>query len=166
MILCRSYTVTVQYKTSAYTANFQDSDGEASICHAMASLEVSSANKTQLSTRHPPGYPFRLPSPPTTPSKRKKYYVVAVGKCTGVFDNWFVDCFTSRSPSLPRFTEFLDRPYVQSLTSGVSGNCHVSYISYSEAFASYMDLKARGLVKIVRMRGDERRFGPLKEAMQ
>ncbi|KAM6497207.1 hypothetical protein JOM56_007680, partial [Amanita muscaria] len=81
----------------------------------------------------------------TTPGKRKKYYVVSAGKCTGVYDNWHV---------------------VQNLTSGVSGNCQQSYRTYAEALEIYSDLKARGLVKIVRNHRDEHVFGPANEAMQ
>lgn len=58
------------------------------------------------------------------------------------------------------------RPYVQSITSGVSGNCQKSYPTYDEALEDYLDLKARGLIRIVRNRGDENVFGPIENAVQ
>jgi hypothetical protein len=61
---------------------------------------------------------------------------------------------------------FRNRPYVQSLTSGVSGNCQKSYPTYDEALDVYQDLKARGLIRIIRNRGDESLFGPVEDAME
>jgi hypothetical protein len=60
----------------------------------------------------------------------------------------------------------LDRPHVQSLTSGVSGSCQKSYATYSEAFTIYQELKAKGLVRIIRDPGDEIFFGHTEDAMQ
>jgi hypothetical protein len=45
----------------------------------MLSLSFSSNFPTPVSS-----------SPPATPTRRKTYYVVSAGRCTGVFDNWFV----------------------------------------------------------------------------
>jgi hypothetical protein len=59
-----------------------------------------------------------------------------------------------------------NRPYVQSLTSGVSGNCQKSYATYDEALGVYQDLKVNGLVRIVRNRGDENIFGPVEDAVE
>ncbi|KIL55028.1 hypothetical protein M378DRAFT_55446, partial [Amanita muscaria Koide BX008] len=74
----------------------------------------------------------------------RKYYVVSAGRRTGVFDSW---------------------PYVQSLTSGVSGNCQKSYTTYEEAVSVYQHLKANGLVRVIRNRGDESFFGSIEDAM-
>ena len=60
----------------------------------------------------------------------------------------------------------LDRPYIQSLTSGVCGNCHVLYSSYEEALSVYSDLKKKDLLKIIRVSGDETLFGPLSKTIQ
>ena len=60
----------------------------------------------------------------------------------------------------------LDRPYVQSLTSEVYGNCHVLYSSYEEALSVYLNLKKNNLLKIIRVPGDEMLFGPLSKAIQ
>ena len=125
------------------------------MCRAMTSLSVSSST-------HKPSVLLPSVSPRKTPSKRKKYYVVSVGKCVGVFDNWFDKCVYL----LPLLLLNPDRLDVQSMTSGVSGNCHVSFTSYEEALSSYNDLKAKGRVRVVRMYGDEKEFGPLSEAIQ
>ncbi|KAI0245297.1 hypothetical protein BJV78DRAFT_1139590, partial [Lactifluus subvellereus] len=109
---------------------------EALICRAMMSLIVSSTSSK----------PAPLTSPFTSPGKHRKYYVISAGKRTGVFDSWL--------------------PYVQSLTSGVSGNCQKSYTTYDEACDVYQDLKAQGLVRIVRNCGDEDIFGLLEDAME
>jgi hypothetical protein len=99
-------------------------------------------------------------APPITTSG--KYYVVSVGRKTGVFDSWCVFFYTS----FPRFSFILNRPHVHNLTSGVSGNCHKSYATYVEAQTVYTQLKAIGLVRVVRNRGDEITFGPFGDAMQ
>ncbi|KAF8229709.1 hypothetical protein L208DRAFT_1285509, partial [Tricholoma matsutake] len=75
----------------------------------------------------------------------RKFYVVSVGKCTSVFDDWL---------------------YVQSLTLGVTGNCQKSYPTYDEASSAYEDLKMNGLVWIVRTPEDEQFFGRVEDAMQ
>lgn len=101
-------------------------------------------------------------SPTTSPRKHKKYYVVSAGKRTGVFDSWYVPL-----PCIfPMDWQFLNRPYVQSLISGVSGNCQKSYATYDEALDVYHDLKAQGLVKIIRDRGDDSFFGPVENAVE
>ncbi|KAF8483376.1 hypothetical protein DFH94DRAFT_679922 [Russula ochroleuca] len=80
----------------------------------------------------------------TTSTMPQKFYIVFVGKCTGIFDDW---------------------PLVSSITSGVSGNCHKSYRTYNEAVNAYRDLKARGLVRVVRNPGDDAIFGPTESLM-
>lgn len=60
----------------------------------------------------------------------------------------------------------LSRPYVHSLTSGVSGSCQKSYVTYDEALGVYRDLKANGLIRVVRDRGDESVFGPIEDAVE
>jgi hypothetical protein len=62
--------------TFTYHQDLQDGDA---LCSAMDSLAFS------------PTPPNSVPSSPSaTPGRHKKYYVVSVGKCAGVFDNWFV----------------------------------------------------------------------------
>jgi hypothetical protein len=60
----------------------------------------------------------------------------------------------------------LKRPYVHSLTSRVSGSCQKSYTTYDEALDVYRDLKACGIVRVVREPGDEITFGPIEEAVE
>jgi hypothetical protein len=60
----------------------------------------------------------------------------------------------------------LNRPYVQSLTSGVRGSCQKSYPSYYEAVKSYNDLKEAGLVRVVRNPEDEILYGSLEDALE
>ena len=61
---------------------------------------------------------------------------------------------------------FQNRLYVQSLTSGVSRNCQKSYATYDEALDVYQDLKASGLLRVVRNRGDDHLFGPVEDAIE
>jgi hypothetical protein len=61
---------------------------------------------------------------------------------------------------------FQNRPYVQSLTFGVSGSCQKSYATYNEALNIYQELKASGLVRIARNCGDENFFGPVEDAIE
>lgn len=120
----------------------------------MGSLSVSSSL---------PSLPNLDPSSTsTTPGKRKKYYVVTAGRCAGVFDNWFVYFFL---PVLVIHSGW-NRPYVQSLTSGVSGNCHKSYVTHDEALRVYQEMKAKGLVRVIRDPGDEYHFGSIEDAVQ
>jgi len=60
----------------------------------------------------------------------------------------------------------LNRPYVQSLTSGASGSCQKSYSTYDEALSIYQGIKAKGLVRIIRDPGDEVFFGRIEDAIQ
>ena len=118
----------------------------------MASLIVSS------SSRNPGLSVSSFPSP----GRRRKYYVVSVGKRTGVFDNWSV----LLSYLLLRDLFIFIRPYVHKLTSGVSGSCQKSYATYDEARGVYLDLKEQGLVRVVRDPGDDVAFGLLEDAVQ
>jgi hypothetical protein len=97
------------------------------------------------------------------PGRRRKYYVVTAGKCTGVFDNW---CVFDAIFSVAEMLETLNRLYVHSLTSGVSGSCQESFKTYDEALYLYTDAKRRGIVRLVRDPGDEEIFGPVEDAMQ
>jgi Caulimovirus viroplasmin len=105
-------------------------------------------------------------SPSTTPGRGKKYYVVSVGKCTGVFNNWFTLYFFLSRLTHDSFLFDLNRPYVQSLTSGVTGGCQKSYPTYNEALSVYREIKGKGLVQIIRDPGDEIFFGSIEDAMQ
>lgn len=58
------------------------------------------------------------------------------------------------------------RPYTHSLTSGVAGNCFKSYQTYEEAWEVYLDLKKKGVLKVVRNVGDDVVFGSLENAIQ
>lgn len=60
----------------------------------------------------------------------------------------------------------MNRPYVQSLMSGVVGNCQKSYPTHSKALSVYQNIKARGLVQVIRDPGDEIFFGHIEDAIQ
>jgi hypothetical protein len=64
--------------TCTYHQVLQDSDAQSSLCNSMFSLSVSSNPSNPVPS-----------SPSATPGRGQKYYVVSVGKCSGVFDNWF-----------------------------------------------------------------------------
>lgn len=98
--------------------------------------------------------------------RRKKYYVVSVGKCTGVFDSWHVKRFLSYRSFVLIIYSGLNRPLVQSYTSGVSGSCQKSYSTYEEAFEVYEDLKEKNLLQVLRVPGDEAIFGRIEDSMQ
>lgn len=118
-----------------------------------------------ISESPPPKKSAHTTSPFTTPGRRRKYYVVSAGKCTGVFDSWLYSTSYILISTIYLF-QLLNRPYVQSITSGVSGNCQKSYTTYDEAWEVYQDLKASGLVRIIRNRGDEDLFGPVEDAIK
>jgi hypothetical protein len=73
---------------------------------------------------------------------------------------------TSLVYSYPYDLSVLNRPYVQSLTFRVSGNCQKSYTMYDEALGVYQDLKVNNLVRIVRNYGDKNIFGLVEDAME
>ncbi|KAM6500770.1 hypothetical protein JOM56_003784 [Amanita muscaria] len=83
-------------------------------------------------------------TPLNSPSvKKKKYFVVTIGRKTGVFDDWHV-CFLS-SQMVPN---------------------HL-YRTCEEATAVYLECKRKGLVRVSHLPGDnENVFGPESEAMQ
>lgn len=58
------------------------------------------------------------------------------------------------------------RLHIHKYMSRVSGNCQKSYTTFGEASEIYRNLKANGLVRIIREPGDENFFGPLDEAIQ
>ncbi|KIM35206.1 hypothetical protein M413DRAFT_42320, partial [Hebeloma cylindrosporum] len=75
----------------------------------------------------------------------KKYYVITIGKCTGVFwDEW-------------------DR--VSSLIKRVPGARYKGFSTRNEAVEYYLDAKNKGLVRVVRDPGDDALFGPIRDAM-
>lgn len=76
----------------------------------------------------PPSIPPKIARPTRTLGRKGKYYVVSVGRQTGVFTDW---------------------NYVAQLVSGVPGNAHQSYKSKIDADAAYDGLKEAGLVRIV-----------------
>ncbi|KAF8333819.1 hypothetical protein F5887DRAFT_892942 [Amanita rubescens] len=74
----------------------------------------------------------------------KKYYVVTVGRCCGVFSSW---------------------SYVNSLVNGIPGNTFVGYYTYDEAMDEYSNAKAAGIVEVVRDDEDDLTFGPIEDAI-
>ncbi|KDR66604.1 hypothetical protein GALMADRAFT_106291, partial [Galerina marginata CBS 339.88] len=75
-----------------------------------------------------------------------KYYVVFVGKSTGVYFGCWDD--------------------VRCLTDIVSGSKYKSYKTHEEASNAYWDAKLSNRVECIRNPGDEDFYGPLEDAVQ
>ncbi|KIJ90577.1 hypothetical protein K443DRAFT_116395, partial [Laccaria amethystina LaAM-08-1] len=75
-----------------------------------------------------------------------KYYVVLVGKKTGVFWEEWVN--------------------VEPLIKKVSGARHKSFRTHDEALTFYLDAKTQSKVRVVRNPGDDCIYGPISQAMQ
>lgn len=79
---------------STYHGTFQDNSDDELICRAITSCVISSPPRKSAQTASPftaSSFPRRSAQttlPFTTPGKRQKYYVVSIGKRTGVFDSW------------------------------------------------------------------------------
>lgn len=88
------YRSNLPASTPMSTYNLQDSDAtvQSLLCDSVQSLSVSSTLPNSAAS-----------SLPATPRRRKKYYVVSVSKCVGVFDKWFIFSF---NPALFRFLSF------------------------------------------------------------
>ncbi|KAF8062295.1 hypothetical protein FPV67DRAFT_1672771 [Lyophyllum atratum] len=93
----------------------------------------------------PPPPPF-LNSAVTSLSSKGKYYVVSVGRRTGVFRDW---------------------NYVKGLVTGISAGAQVSYNIEADAKAVYKGLKEAGVLKVERPdpEADLERYGPVESAI-
>ena len=96
--------------------------------------------------------------------RKRKYYVVLVGKCTGIFhDEWRVYFFFVRI--LFAYT-FPFREKVEPLIRHVSNARFKGFSTYETAEEFYRDAKQNNKVKIVREPGDDQKYGPIENAVQ
>ena len=137
------------------------------------SSEDLSSTLSQLSVTATPSGCQRLGTPSNvTPTaspikKKKRYYVVTVGKCARVFYNdWYVVYFHLFVifHLLKTYNSYRDN--VKPLVDFVSGARFQSYSSQEDALAAYKYSKSMGLVRIVRDPSDDARYGPLFYAAQ
>ena len=110
-------------------------------------------------------------SPPSSPVlsrnlaslSKKRYYVITVGKCAGVFYcEWFVKIFCRLFPYLTS----LSRDNISHLVLGVSGAKYKGFSTHKEANEVYHRAKRNGEIRIVRNPGDDDKYGPIFYAIQ
>jgi hypothetical protein len=98
------------------------------------------------------------------PLSKKKFYVITVGKCAGVFyGEWYVNlsidgCFLNLT--------VLFRDNISHLVLGVSGAKFKGFATKEKATQAYLGAKNDGEVRIVRNPGDDEKYGPLFFAIQ
>jgi hypothetical protein len=96
----------------------------------------------------------------STPSNKRKWYVVIVGQQMGIFDDWYVTLV----PCGILFLKWLYRLYTNSIVLGVPRNNHMSFMMYNDAQVYYTT--NRDAQKVVRVtEEDDAVFSPLDEAM-
>lgn len=105
------------------------------------------------------------PSPQVSSSlTKKRYYVITVGKCAGVFYNeWSVNLSSDRSSLI---IIFLSRDYVSHLVLGVSGARYKGFPTLEKANQAYRHAKNNDKIRIVRDPDDDDKYGPLFYAVQ
>ena len=100
----------------------------------------------------------------TSPRKRR-YYVVLVGKCAGIYyDEWQV--FSAFSVCLHFMIVHSSREKVEPLIRHVSGARYKGFSIYDMAMEFYLNAKQENKVRIVRDPGDDAKYGPIKDAVQ
>jgi len=128
------------------------------------SLSTSSVPSQPLSARPTPVTPSSMdpvlcrslaarsapiPTPGITPQvspRKRKYYVILVGRCTGIFyDDW---------------------ENIEPLIHQVSNARHKSFSTHDQAVEFYLGAKKLGRVRIVRDPGDDEKYGPREEGIQ
>jgi hypothetical protein len=104
---------------------------------------------------------------PQTSLRKRKYYVVLVGKCAGIYyDEWHVflpfiffsfPCLLTSKPS---------RENVEPLIRHVSNARYKGFSTHQTAFDFYIDAKEKNKVRIVRNPGDDEKYGPIENSIQ
>jgi hypothetical protein len=105
---------------------------------------------------------------PQTSTKKKRYYVVLVGKCAGIYyDEWQVYYYFSTF-SVTFCSHFLNpsRDNVEPLIRHVSNARYKGFSTHEKAKEYYLDAKQTNKVKIVRNPGDEKKYGPMDYAVE
>jgi hypothetical protein len=127
--------------------------------HSLDSTTSTSANLTVTS----PPLPL-VSSHKFVPLSKKRYYVITVGKCAGVFyDEWCVNLSIDRYFLI---LTFIFRDNVNHLVLGVSGGKYKGFSTKENAIQAYLRAKNNGEVRIVRNPGDDDKYGPLFYAIQ
>lgn len=137
--------------------------------HISTSSEDLSSTLSDLSVTATSSQSKTSPSkltPTSSPTKkRKKYYVVTVGKCAGVFcDDWYVNFHFLEIFIYSKCDCYRDN--VKPLVEFVSGARYQSYPTRDDAMAAYRHSKTKGLVRIIRDPGDDEIYGPMFYAIQ
>ena len=106
-------------------------------------------------------------SPQTSPRKRR-YYVILVGKCASIYyDEWQVLQLFKFFCILRFLTLFyLPRENVEPLIRHVSGACYKGFSTHDQAKEFYLGAKRLDKVRIVRDPGDDKKYGPMEDAVQ
>lgn len=126
------------------------------------SLDSSISTSANLTVSSPPS-PLVL-SQNSVPLSRKRYYVITVGKCAGIFyGEWYVNLSID---SCSLILTFLFRDNVSHLVLGVSGGKFKGFSTKEKANQAYHSAKNHGKVHIVRNPGDDEKYGPLFYAIQ
>lgn len=95
---------------------------------------------------------------------KKRYYVITIGKCAGVFyGEWYVN-LSSDGCSL--ILTFLCRDNINHLVNGVLGAKFKGFPTKEKAKEAYLSAKKNGEIHIVRNPGDDNKYGPLFYAIQ
>jgi hypothetical protein len=107
------------------------------------------------------------PSPQVSSSlTKKRYYVITVGKCAGVFyGEWYASVNLSND-RLGCFLTFLSRDNISHLVLGVSGARYKGFPTKEKADQAYRRAKNNGEVRIVREPNDDLQYGPIFYAIQ
>jgi hypothetical protein len=140
-----------------------------SLSKSTASTATASTSTASVSTTSFPTGSFPAQSAPVVSTlqespMKKKYYVVLVGKCAGVFyDEWYSSCFASVTGLLMSCHY---RTNVQYLIRHISDARYKGFPTQLAAEKYYAAGKARGMVRIVRDPGDDEKFGPMAHAIQ
>ena len=140
--------------------------------HLSRSSEDLSSTLSDLSVTATPSQskisPSKLTPTPSPTKKRKKYYVVTVGKCAGVFcDDWYVNSHLFEIFVHSKIWLLIYyRDNVKPLVDFVSGARYQSYPTRDDAVAAYRNGKINGLARIIRDPGDDEIYGPMFYAIQ
>ena len=129
-----------------------------------ASTLTASASTTSFPTGSFPAQSAPVVSTSQVSPMKKKYYVVLVGKCAGVFyDKWYSSCFASVTGLLMSCHY---RNNVRCLIRHVSDAQYKGFLTQQAAERFYAQGKARGMVRIVWDPGDDEKFSPMADAIQ
>ena len=106
---------------------------------------------------------FSGSSPPLASARKKRYYVITVGKCTGIYyDEWYMLFYFA----FIMLTCHLSRDNVKHLIDRVSNARYKGFATHRDAEENYINAKTLRKVRVVRNPGDSELYGPLANAIQ